>query len=83
MSRYAYDIADGNSVDTRDQLVYKLCEFLIKTRHEVCDTCSDCNHLMEGQETDIKPFWPAQYAFQRSYGAYELKYCLLLRHTTK
>ncbi|KAI9553656.1 hypothetical protein GHT06_021583 [Daphnia sinensis] len=72
LARYTTDIPDGPSDSTRDQLVYDLCGYLIRTRHEVCETCPDCNRLMETKESEMENFQLAQYTYQRSYGA--LKY---------
>lgn len=72
LARYTTDIPDGKSDKTRDQLVYDLCGYIIRTRHEVCDTCKECNRLMETEESEMKDFEPAKYAYQRSFGA--LKY---------
>lgn len=72
LSRYTSDIPDAPSDSTRDQLVYDLCGYLIRTRHEVCGTCSLCNALMETEETKMEDFMPAKYTFQRSFG--DLKY---------
>ena len=72
LARYTTDIPDGKSDKTRDQLVYDLCGYIIRTRHEVCDTCKECNRLMETEESEMKDFEPAKYTYQRSFGA--LKY---------
>lgn len=80
LSRYTNDIADGPADPTRDQLVYDLCGYMIRTRHEVCDTCKDCNRLMETEESQMVDFMPAQYTYQRSYGA--LKYATVAMFKT-
>ncbi|KAK4027606.1 hypothetical protein OUZ56_016654 [Daphnia magna] len=67
LARYTTDIPDGPSDSTRDQLVYDLCGYLIRTRHEVCETCPDCNRLMETEESVMENFQLAQYTYQRSY----------------
>lgn len=70
--RYTNDIPDGKSDAIRDQLVYDLCGYIIRTRHEVCQTWEACNHLMETEESEMEDFLPAKYTYQKSYGS--LKY---------
>ncbi|KZS04598.1 Uncharacterized protein APZ42_032422 [Daphnia magna] len=72
--RYTNDIPDGKSDATRDQLVYDLCGYIIRTRHEVCQTWEACNHLMETEESEMEDFLPAKYTYQKSYGSLK-SYC--------
>ncbi|KAI9551254.1 hypothetical protein GHT06_002298 [Daphnia sinensis] len=80
LARYTTNILDGPSDSTRDQLVYDLCGYLIRTRHEVCETYPDCNRLMETEESEMENFQLAQYTYQRSYGA--LKYATVVMYKT-
>ena len=56
LTRYASDIPDGPSDNTRDQLVYDLCGYMIRTRHEICHSCKEFNLLMETTKSDMENF---------------------------
>jgi len=58
---------------TRDELVYDLCGYLLKTRKHVLD-CPDCARLLKADTAEDLPedFTACNYTIERSYGKLKL-----------